>query len=73
MEVPEILLSGDHQAVDRWRHQESCRLTPARRDASTAPNAPDAGEPRTTEPQLTEGQPTEGQPTEGQPNEPDPD
>jgi tRNA (guanine37-N1)-methyltransferase len=73
MEVPEILLSGDHQAVDRWRHQESCRLTPARSDASTAPNAPDAGEPRTTEPQLTEGQPTEGQPTEGQPNEPDPD
>lgn len=27
MEVPEILLSGDHQAVDRWRAEQSRRLT----------------------------------------------
>ena len=32
MEVPEILLSGDHQAVERWRAAESRRLTDRIRD-----------------------------------------
>ena len=30
-EVPEILLSGDHQAIERWRRQESLRRTEKRR------------------------------------------
>lgn len=29
--VPEVLLSGDHAAIDRWRHRESAELTRARR------------------------------------------
>lgn len=31
MEVPEVLLSGDHGAVERWRRREARRLTAARR------------------------------------------
>jgi tRNA (guanine37-N1)-methyltransferase len=31
MAVPEILLSGDHQAVERWRRKEALRRTRARR------------------------------------------
>jgi tRNA (guanine37-N1)-methyltransferase len=31
MGVPEVLLSGNHEAVDRWRRAESLRLTAARR------------------------------------------
>ena len=27
MEVPPVLLSGDHQAVDRWRRQQSIERT----------------------------------------------
>jgi tRNA (guanine37-N1)-methyltransferase len=30
-EVPEILLSGDHQAIERWRRQEALRRTLERR------------------------------------------
>lgn len=30
-EVPEILLSGDHQAIERWRRQEALRRTSERR------------------------------------------
>jgi tRNA (guanine37-N1)-methyltransferase len=30
-EVPEILLSGDHGAIARWRHEQSVKLTHARR------------------------------------------
>ncbi len=33
MEVPEVLLSGDHGAVERWRLDESRRLTLQRRHA----------------------------------------
>lgn len=29
--VPEVLLSGDHQAIERWRRRESVELTRARR------------------------------------------
>jgi tRNA (guanine37-N1)-methyltransferase len=29
--VPEVLLSGDHQAIARWRRREAARLTQARR------------------------------------------
>lgn len=36
--VPEVLLSGDHAAIERWRSEESERLTRARR--------PDLLEPR---------------------------
>ena len=31
MEVPEILLSGNHQEIDLWRFEESLRLTKKRR------------------------------------------
>ena len=30
-EIPEILLSGDHAAIARWRHDEAVKLTQARR------------------------------------------
>ena len=30
-EIPEILLSGDHGAIARWRHEQSVKLTQARR------------------------------------------
>jgi tRNA (guanine37-N1)-methyltransferase len=29
--VPEVLTSGDHGAVDRWRHEQALALTRARR------------------------------------------
>ena len=31
MQVPEVLLSGDHAAIERWRHAEAERLTRERR------------------------------------------
>jgi tRNA (guanine37-N1)-methyltransferase len=31
MKVPEILLSGDHKRIERWRRRESLRATRARR------------------------------------------
>jgi tRNA (guanine37-N1)-methyltransferase len=31
MRVPEVLLSGDHEAVRRWRHAQRLRRTLARR------------------------------------------
>jgi tRNA (guanine37-N1)-methyltransferase len=31
LEVPAVLLSGDHRAVDRWRHREALRRTFERR------------------------------------------
>ena len=31
LQVPEILLSGDHQAIARWRRREALRLTAERR------------------------------------------
>ena len=37
MEVPDVLLSGDHGAVATWRHQQALRLTRARHDRPTAP------------------------------------
>ncbi len=55
MEVPEILLSGDHQAVDRWRMERMTERTRARRpdlmnqshdeprDAPPAPTEPPEG------------------------------
>jgi tRNA (guanine37-N1)-methyltransferase len=30
-EIPEVLLSGDHARIARWRREESLRLTRARR------------------------------------------
>lgn len=30
-EIPEVLLSGDHAAIARWRHDEALRLTAERR------------------------------------------
>ena len=34
MTVPDVLLSGDHQEVDRWRNAEATRLTGLREDQS---------------------------------------
>ena len=31
MEVPEVLLSGDHAKIRQWRHEQSLRLTQAKR------------------------------------------
>ena len=33
LEVPEILLSGDHEEIARWRKHESLERTPAERRA----------------------------------------
>jgi tRNA (guanine37-N1)-methyltransferase len=43
MKVPGVLLSGDHQRIKQWRHDQSIALTRARRPdllAMTAPTAP---------------------------------
>ena len=29
--VPEVLLSGHHQKIDEWRHQEAIKITQSRR------------------------------------------
>jgi tRNA (guanine37-N1)-methyltransferase len=44
VEVPEVLLSGDHAAVDRWRHQQRLERTRARRPDLLAPTSPDTTE-----------------------------
>jgi tRNA (guanine37-N1)-methyltransferase len=31
LSIPPVLLSGDHAKIDRWRHEESMKLTRARR------------------------------------------
>ena len=31
MKVPEILRSGDHRRIDKWRHDEAERITRLRR------------------------------------------
>ena len=31
MEVPEVLVSGDHQKIDQWRREESMKKTQERR------------------------------------------
>ena len=31
LEVPEVLLSGDHKKIERWRLEESVKLTRLRR------------------------------------------
>jgi tRNA (guanine37-N1)-methyltransferase len=31
MPVPDVLLSGDHAAIARWRHDEAARITRERR------------------------------------------
>ncbi len=41
MDVPEVLLSGDHQAVDRWRRDQSLKATAERRADLLAPRADD--------------------------------
>ncbi len=44
MVVPEVLLSGDHQAVERWQQEESLKRTTERRsDLLTPPSRTDDG------------------------------
>jgi tRNA (guanine37-N1)-methyltransferase len=49
--VPEILISGDHQAVEHWRRQQSIERTRRRRrdllpgDSQTSPNSTDIRRP----------------------------
>ena len=31
MEVPEVLLSGNHSEIERWRHQQALKRTKERR------------------------------------------
>jgi tRNA (guanine37-N1)-methyltransferase len=40
MEVPEILLSGDHAKVDRWRLEQMIERTRLRRPDLLEPGAP---------------------------------
>ncbi len=40
LEVPEVLLSGNHQAIAAWREQDAQRRTAARRDQPTGPTRP---------------------------------
>jgi tRNA (guanine37-N1)-methyltransferase len=44
MTVPEVLVSGDHQAVARWRQEQS--LARSRRPPSPYPLPPEGGEGR---------------------------
>lgn len=45
LEVPEVLLSGDHQAIARWRHEQSLIRTRERRADLLAPRVPPHSEP----------------------------
>lgn len=45
MRVPDILLSGNHQAVDQWRHQQSIDRTRQRRPDLLTNNDPTEGNP----------------------------
>jgi tRNA (guanine37-N1)-methyltransferase len=31
LEVPNVLLSGNHKNIDKWRHEESIKITKERR------------------------------------------
>jgi tRNA (guanine37-N1)-methyltransferase len=44
-EVPEVLRSGDHAAIARWRHEQARRRTAERRPDLLAPSALDDGSP----------------------------
>jgi tRNA (guanine37-N1)-methyltransferase len=44
-EVPGVLLSGDHAAIARWRHDQARRRTAERRPDLLAPSALDDGTP----------------------------
>ena len=41
VKVPDILLSGNHEAIAEWRHQQSLKRTAERRSDLTAENPPD--------------------------------
>jgi tRNA (guanine37-N1)-methyltransferase len=52
--IPEVLTSGDHGAVDAWRHEQALSLTRRRRPdlldgATTTPDGPAAGERETSD------------------------
>jgi len=36
-QIPEVLLSGDHAAIARWRHEQAVKLTKSRRPDLVAP------------------------------------
>uniref|UniRef100_A0A7C2JZ57 tRNA (guanine-N(1)-)-methyltransferase n=1 Tax=Schlesneria paludicola TaxID=360056 RepID=A0A7C2JZ57_9PLAN len=40
MTVPDVLLSGNHEAIARWRHEQSLKRTEARRRDLLAPKPP---------------------------------
>ncbi|RYE79410.1 MAG: tRNA (guanosine(37)-N1)-methyltransferase TrmD [Myxococcales bacterium] len=51
LEVPEVLLSGNHGKIAEWRHEESVRRTRERRPDLLAPGGSEAGwEIRTAQP-----------------------
>ena len=39
LDVPPVLLSGDHGAIDRWRHEQSLRRTAERRPDLLRPSS----------------------------------
>ncbi|MFG0320618.1 MAG: tRNA (guanosine(37)-N1)-methyltransferase TrmD [Planctomycetota bacterium JB042] len=46
MEVPEVLLSGDHARIEAWRREEALRRTRERRRALSGPERRDDGQQR---------------------------
>ena len=47
MEVPPVLLSGDHARIEAWRREQSRRLTDRRRPELLDDDGPEQGEPVT--------------------------
>ncbi len=52
MKVPEVLLSGDHQRIKQWRHEQSVELTRARRPDLLAKAAPEIERSHSVAPQA---------------------
>jgi len=48
-EVPEVLRSGDHAAVARWRHEQATHYTRTRRPDLAQPREPRPGAPTKSE------------------------
>jgi tRNA (guanine37-N1)-methyltransferase len=53
MKVPEVLLSGDHQKIKSWRHEQSVALTRARRPDLLNETEPSPSRPPPAPPQAT--------------------
>ncbi len=52
MEVPDVLLSGDHGAVATWRRQQQTKLSQRTETGPPTKREPPTSEPQTSEPQT---------------------